>query len=83
MQKKLIYFHQCPLDNGINADTSRSVEVAESIVCRTTLKCFFTISHRLSSSVLPSISNIPSTRPGNVALLYESVLLSAKMMCLK
>lgn len=68
---------------GINLWTSRSVDAADSMVQRMTVKCFLTISHRLASSGLLSISNIPSASPGKLLPAQVLTLLSAKRTCLR
>lgn len=68
---------------GINLWTSRSVDAADSMVQRMTVKCFLTISHLLASSGLLSISNIPSASPGKLLPAQVLTLLSAKRMCLR
>lgn len=68
---------------GINLWTSRSVDAADSMVQRMTVKCFLTISHLLDSSGLLSISNIPSASPGKLLPAQVLTLLSAKRTCLR
>ena len=75
--------NQCFTKFGINLVTSLNVDAADSMVNKTTEKCFSTTFQRPAWSGSFSISNNESANPGKLLPAYVLTLLSANNTCLK